>query len=75
MKILSNKTFNDLMNTLVEQDKVIKRQNNVINKLNNDIRLLNNKLNIKFDVIFPNTDERGLGEPDTPIDISDIFSL
>ena len=45
------------------------------NKLENDIRILKN-INSDFtDVIFPNTDERGLGDTDTPIDLSDIWSL
>ena len=55
--------------------KVIDLYRKCNNKLENDIRLLKN-INSDFtDVIFPNTDERGLGDTDTPIDLSDIWSL
>ena len=55
--------------------KVIDLYRKCNQKLENDIRLLKN-INSDFtDVIFPNTDERGLGDTDTPIDLSDIWSL
>ena len=55
--------------------KVIDLYRKCNQKLENDIRLLKN-INSEFtDVIFPNTDERGLGDTDTPIDLSDIWSL
>lgn len=55
--------------------KVIDLYRKCNQKLENDIRLLKN-INSDFtDVIFPNTEERGLGDTDTPIDLSDIWSL
>ena len=55
--------------------KVIDLYRKCNQKLENDIRILKN-INSDFtDVIFPNTDERGLGDTDTPIDLSDIWSL
>ena len=80
MKILSNKKYSELMEVIGHQAAVIKQQNMKINKLNNDIRLyrkcLINNTNSHADIIFPNTDERGLtGEAETPINFSDIIEL
>ena len=73
-----NKLQEDLRSLQKEREdliKVIDLYRKCNNKLENDIRLLKN-INSDFtDVIFPNTDERGLGDTDTPIDLSDIWSL
>ena len=74
MKIMLNKTFNALMETLTRQSKLIMKQQKIINQLNNEIQTLKED-NSQSDIIFPNTDERGLGDPDTPTYISDILSL
>ena len=82
IKIITTTEYNKLQDELghlrKEREDLIKvidlyRKCNI--KLENDIRLLKN-INSNFtDVIFPNTDERGLGDTDTPIDLSDIWSL
>jgi len=42
-------------------------------KLENDIRILKN-INSDFsDIVFPNTEERGQGDTDTPTNLSDIW--
>lgn len=76
MKILSNKSFNDLMTTLVEQNKVIKRQEKLLISQMEQIQKLKSQHNSPSDLIYPNTDERGLtGEAETPINFSDIIEL
>ena len=82
IKIITTTEYNKLQDELghlrkEREDliKVIDLYRKCNNKLENDIRLLKN-INSDFtDVIFPNTDERGLGDTDTPIDLSDIWSL
>lgn len=75
MKILTNKKYSEFLEVIGYQTAVIKQQNMKINKLNNDIRCLKN-INSQSDIIFPNTDERGLtGEAETPINFSDIIEL
>ena len=74
MKILKNSQYDFLLGKISEQRQVIKAQSNYIKRLEHDIRLLKN-INSQTDIIFPNTDERGLGEPDTPYNLSDILSI
>ena len=82
IKIITTTEYNKLQDELghlrkEREDliKVIDLYRKCNNKLENDIRLLKN-INSDFtDVIFPNTEERGLGDTDTPIDLSDIWSL
>ena len=84
MKILTNKSFNDLMITIAKQQKEIAKQEIEIEKLQNAIKVLKNDKNILLNILnpdilgldFPNSEERGLsGETDTPDNISDILSL
>lgn len=71
---ISKKKYQALQQKLEDQAKVIEIYRKVNHKLENDIRLLIN-INKPFqDVIFPNTDERGLGT-DIPTEISDILEL
>ena len=82
IKIITASEYKKLQNELghlrkerEELIKVIDLYRKCNQKLENDIRLLKN-INSDFtDVIFPNTEERGLGDTDTPIDLSDIWSL
>ena len=74
MKILTNKKYKEMLEKIDQQAKVIEIYRKVNHKLENDIKLLIN-INKPFqDVIFPNTDERGLGA-DIPTEISDILEL
>ena len=82
IKIITTTEYNKLQGELghlrkEREDliKVIDLYRKCNNKLENDIRILKN-INSDFtNVIFPNTEERGLGDTDTPIDLSDIWSL
>ena len=71
MKIMTNRTFNDLMQQLTSQAVTINKLRTENKRLKNDIRCLKN-INSR-DIIFPNTDERGLGDPDTPTNLSDKY--
>ena len=71
MKIMTNRTFNDLMQQLTSQAVTINQLRTENKRLKNDIRSLKN-INSR-DIIFPNTDERGLGDPDTPTNLSDKY--
>lgn len=71
MKIMTNKTFNDLLEQLTSQAVIINDLRNENKRLKNDIRCLKN-IN-SHDIIFPNTDERGLGDSDTPNNLSDKY--
>ena len=71
MKIMTNRTFNDLMQQLTSQAVTINQLRAENKRLKNDIRCLKN-INSR-DIIFPNTDERGLGDSDTPTNLSDRY--
>lgn len=71
MKIMTNRTFNDLMQQLTNQAVTINQLLTENKRLKNDIRCLKN-INSR-DIIFPNTDERGLGDSDTPNNLSDKY--
>lgn len=72
--LISKKKYQEMQEKIEQQSKVIEIYRKVNHKLENDIRLLIN-INKPFqDVIFPNTDERGLGS-DMPTEISDILEL
>lgn len=71
---ISKKNYQALQQKIEDQAKVIEIYRKVNHKLEHDIRILIN-INKPFqDVIFPNTDERGLGT-DIPTEISDILEL
>lgn len=71
---ISKKKYQEMQQKIDQQAKVIEIYRKVNHKLENDIKLLIN-INKPFqDVIFPNTDERGLGT-DIPTEISDILEL
>lgn len=74
MKILKNSQYDFLLSKISEQRQVIKAQSNYIKRLEHDINLLKN-INSPVDVIFPNTDERGLnGDSGSPT-IPEIFEM
>ena len=77
MKILTNKSFDDLMLTITSQQKEIEKLQKTIKILKNDKNILLNIINPDIRGLdFPNSEERGLsGETDTPDNISDILSL
>ena len=54
--------------------KVIDLYRKCNRKLEHDIVILK-RINSPIDVIFPNTEEGGLGDTDTPDNLSDIWSL
>lgn len=77
MKLMTNEKYNALMMTLREQREII---NNLVKEnksLKRDLGYYKLKHNfengITHGVIFPNTDERGLGDSGTPTIFPDIF--
>ena len=74
MKILTDKRYNAMLDVIVKQHKVMQKQERLIKKLEHDIDLLKN-INSPVDIIFPNTDKRGLnGDSGSPI-IPEIFEM
>ena len=71
---ISKKKYQAMQEKIEAQAKTLELYRKVNNKLEKDIRSLSNSLYCRSDVIFPNTDERGLGF-DIPTEISDIWSL
>ena len=74
MKILKNSQYDFLLSKISEQRQVIKAQSNYIKRLEHDINLLKN-INSPVDVIFPNTDERGLEADSGAATIPEIFEM
>lgn len=77
---ISKKTYNEMLRVIAttseDNDKLIK-----INKsLRKKIKILENDKSILLNLInpdipeYPNTEERGLGDSDTPTNLSDLFS-
>lgn len=71
---ISKKRYNAMLDLIAAQQKTIKIYQVQVKKLEHDINLLKN-INSPIDVIFPNTDERGLGDSETPTNISEIYEL
>lgn len=66
MKILTNKAYNGIMKLMqLQNDKIFSliRENN---KLKRQLNAANNRADSIKGLIFPNTDERGLGDTGTP---------
>lgn len=75
MKILSNKTYNRMLDVISRQNKAIIMKEKQISMLIHEINKIKEH-NSHVDLIYPNTDERGLtGEAETPINFSDIIEL
>lgn len=81
--IIKRRTYEQLLTTISSLEQKNKELTQVVDlyrkvnqKLEKDIRsLAMTSLYCRPDVIFPNTDERGLGDSDTPINLSDIFEM
>lgn len=76
MKIMTNRTFNDLLQQLTSQAVTINQLRTENKRLKEENYRLNKTSYISSHakpIIFPNTDERGLGDPDTPTNLSDKY--
>lgn len=71
--LITKKRYNAMLDLIAAQHKTVKIYQKQVKKLEHDIRLLKN-INSP-DIIFPNTDERGLGDSETPTNISEIYEL
>lgn len=76
MKIMSTKKYKQMMNVIeLQHDKIMKltEQNAELKKQLLYQKTYNDTFKRKLDeIIFPNTDERGLGEQEMPINFSDF---
>jgi len=78
MKIISDKVWNEhdqLIKRLMKENKQLKKDlsdlQNFCIRFAND----NTKFGNAYNLDFPNTEERGLGDSGTPINLSDILEL
>ena len=65
MKIISNKRYDAMLDLIAAQQKTIKIYQKQVEQYVNTIRILSQDINSHADIIFPNTDERGLNSVDT----------
>lgn len=72
---ISKKRYNAMLDLIVAQQKTLKIYQKQVQEQEKAIRILSNNVNSRADIIFPNTDERGLGDSETPINISEIYEL
>lgn len=77
MKLMTNEKYNALMRALRLQNKTIEKLTNENKSLKRELgrcELMRNlERGITYGVIFPNTDERGLGDSGTPTIFPDMF--
>lgn len=73
--LITRKRYNSMLDLIAAQQKTIKIYQKQVQQQEKAIRILSNNVNSQADIIFPNTDERGLGDSETPINISDIYEL
>lgn len=77
MKLMTNNKYNSLMRTLKHQNEIINNLVKENKRLKSDLGYYKLKHNFEYGithgVIFPNTDERGLGDSGTPTIFPDIF--
>ena len=71
---ISRKKYNHLCEMVAVQDKLLVKYIKQNAKLKHDINLLKN-INSQDDVIFPNTDERGLNADSGAATIPEIFEM
>ena len=73
---ISKKKYQAMQDKIDAQAKTLEIYRKVNHKLEKDIRsLATTSLYCRSDIIFPNSDERGLGDSGTPINLSDILEL
>lgn len=65
MKIISNKRYDAMLDLIAAQQKTIRLYQKQIEQKDNAICILLKNVNSHADIIFPNTDERGLNSVDT----------
>lgn len=73
--LISKKRYNAMLDLIAAQQKTIKIYQKQVQQQEKAIRILSNNVNSHADIIFPNTDERGLGDSETPANISEIYEL
>lgn len=73
--LISKKRYNAMLDLIAAQQKTLKIYQKQVQEQEKAIRILSNNVNSRADIIFPNTDERGLGDSETPINISEIYEL
>ena len=84
MKIMTTKKYKELNDTIDAYVRLANKHIKKIEQLEAELKEVKKKLlyattyqttfeNKLKEVIFPNTDERGLGEQETPIDFPDIW--
>lgn len=73
--LITRKRYNSMLDLIAAQQKTIKIYQKQVQQQEKAIRILSNNVNSQADIIFPNTDERGLGDSETPTNISDIYEL
>lgn len=73
--LITRKRYNSMLDLIAAQQKTIKTYQKQVQQQEKAIRILSNNVNSQADIIFPNTDERGLGDPETPTNISEIYEL
>lgn len=73
--LISKKRYNAMLDLIAAQQKTLKIYQKQVKEQEKAIRILSNNVNSQANIIFPNTDERGLGDSETPINISEIYEL
>ena len=77
MKILTNENYKGLLQLIADQKKEIIRLRQYNADLKKQLLYIDtyNKTfkNTMNELIFPNTDERGLGDQETPVDFPDLW--
>ncbi|MBR4302918.1 MAG: hypothetical protein IKT80_05075 [Bacteroidaceae bacterium] len=76
MKIITNKTYDDYITTLMRLSARVDKLTKENKRLKEENYRLNKTSYISSHakpIIFPNTDERGLGDSDTPTNLSDRY--
>ena len=72
--LISKKRYNAMLDLIAAQQKTVKIYQKQVKKLEHDINLLKN-INSPVDIIFPNTDERGLNADSGAAEIPEIFEM
>lgn len=74
MKLMTTNKYNSLMRTLKQQHAIITNLIKENKGLKRDLaHYIAKDISLSKGVIFPNTDERGLGDSGTPINFPDMF--